>query len=328
MATTVSFIIPAYNIETYLPRCIESILVQDYTDYEIILIDDGSDDKTGLICEEYSTSYPFIKAIHQENKGLSAARNKGIDMAIGKWFWFVDGDDYLENEILRHLIKLTESEDYDMIVTRYDISSDEKDNKNKMFEHFHNKLTFKDMLIELYAPKNNKYPGYVWNKIFRSSIIKNKHIRFNEKISYNEDRLFIVNYLCASRKDVTFTPLICYHYCLRKDSLMGSSKKNYNRRYATDFDAFVSMYEQIKKAPTKAINIKYARVGIAFAYITHHQKMKDCHCFYADIHKHQLYELYRTGAWVQYIILTFKNSTKRFLKQLLPSSCQKRFLRI
>ncbi len=318
-ATTVSFIIPAYNIEKYLPRCIESILTQSYTHYEIILIDDGSDDKTGLICDEYSTSYPFIKAIHQENKGLSAARNKGIDMAVGKWIWFVDGDDYLEAKILRHMIKLTECEDYDLIVTGYDISNEEKN--NKMFEHFHKKLTFEEMLIELYAPKNNKYPGYAWNKLFRASIIKNKHIRFNENIYYNEDRLFIVNYLCTSRKDVIFTPLICYHYCLRKDSVMGTLKKAYNRKYATDFDAFVTMYEQIKNTPTKATNIKYARVGIAFAYMTHHQKMKDSHCFYADIHKHQLHELYRTNAWAQYIILIFKNSTKRFLKQLLPSSC-------
>lgn len=323
MKINVSFIIPAYNIETYLPRCIESILAQSYTDYEIILIDDGSNDKTGLICDEYSASHPCIKVFHQENKGLSAARNKGIDIAFGKWFWFVDGDDYLEDDTLKHLIKLTESEDYDMIVSGYDIINEEKDNKNKMFEHFHNKLTFKDMLIELYAPENNKYPGYAWNKLFRASIIKNKHLRFNEKIYYNEDRLFIVNYLCASQKDVTFTPLICYNYCLRNNSLMGTSKKTYNRKYATDFDAFVSMYELIKNTQTKPTNIKYAKIGIAFAYMTHHRKMKESHCFYADIHKHQLQELYRTGAWVQYVILTFKNAIKQILKLTLPAPYQK-----
>lgn len=90
-----SIIIPVYNVEDYLHRCVESILVQDYYNYEIILVDDGSTDSSGAICDELAREHSFIRVIHKSNGGQSSARNVGLEEAVGKYIWFIDSDDYI-----------------------------------------------------------------------------------------------------------------------------------------------------------------------------------------------------------------------------------------
>ena len=101
----VSIIVPIYNVEQYISKCIESILAQTYRDFELILVDDGSPDMCGTICDEYARTDSRVYVIHQENKGLSAARNAGISLAKGEYISFIDGDDYVEKDFFERIIR-------------------------------------------------------------------------------------------------------------------------------------------------------------------------------------------------------------------------------
>lgn len=108
MMSEISVIVPVYKVESYLERCIQSILAQTYKDFELILVDDGSPDNCPAICDRYAKQDGRIRVIHQENGGLSAARNTGIEMAKGKWLFFVDSDDWVHTEALRTLLECAE----------------------------------------------------------------------------------------------------------------------------------------------------------------------------------------------------------------------------
>lgn len=114
-----SIIVPIYNVAPYLRKCVDSLLAQDISDYEIILVDDGSPDECPQICDEYATTYSNIHVVHQENAGLSAARNSGIAIAQGEYIWFVDSDDYVEPNVLGILIEQIERENLDVLRFRY-----------------------------------------------------------------------------------------------------------------------------------------------------------------------------------------------------------------
>lgn len=112
----VSIIVPVYKVEPYLNKCVDSILAQTFTDFECILVDDGSPDSCGKICDEYVQKDSRVKVIHQENQGLSAARNSGLDMASGAWIVFVDSDDWIEPDAVEVLYRAALQNDADMAV--------------------------------------------------------------------------------------------------------------------------------------------------------------------------------------------------------------------
>ena len=112
----ISVIVPVYNVERYLPRCIESILKQTYTNFELILVDDGTPDRSGIICDRYAEKDSRIRVIHKENGGVSTARNAGIDAAKGEWITFVDSDDWVSVKYLELLAECLDQNDYDLIV--------------------------------------------------------------------------------------------------------------------------------------------------------------------------------------------------------------------
>lgn len=114
-----SIIVPIYNVAPYLRKCVDSLLAQDISDYEIILVDDGSPDECPQICDEYAATHSRIHVIHQENAGLSAARNSGIAIAQGEYIWFVDSDDYVEPNVLGILIEQIERDNLDVLRFRY-----------------------------------------------------------------------------------------------------------------------------------------------------------------------------------------------------------------
>lgn len=121
--TRISVIVPVYNVEEYLPRCLDSILAQTYENLEIILVDDGAKDRSGAICDEYAAKDPRIKVIHKENGGLSSARNAGLDMAEGTYIAFVDSDDWIEPEMYGHMLSLMDKYGAKLVCAgRYDVS--------------------------------------------------------------------------------------------------------------------------------------------------------------------------------------------------------------
>ena len=182
----ISIIVPVYNVEKYLYRCIDSILAQTYTDFELLLIDDGSKDKSGLICDEYAKKDSRIKVFHKENGGVSTARNIGLQYAQGEWLAFIDADDYVHFNFLASFESMI-YEDLGLIHWGfcYDTNGDIKTIP----------ISDKDKIMTMDEVCRNKiFHGYVWSYLFRRDIIKENKILFDTHLKYAEDWLFILTY--------------------------------------------------------------------------------------------------------------------------------------
>ena len=182
----ISVIVPVYNTEKYLHRCIDSILAQTYTDFELLLINDGSKDNSGKICDEYATKDSRIKVFHKENGGVSSARNVGLDNAKGEWITFCDADDWVCNKWLEVFFQY--SEGVDLVVQGFNNT----DLQEKSL------FSFKGNIQEgLSLLLNRCVVGYTVLKCFRTSIITDKKISFNEDIVFREDEEFVLRYFCC-----------------------------------------------------------------------------------------------------------------------------------
>lgn len=190
---TISVIVPVYNCERYLQKCIDSILSQTIQDFEVILINDGSTDNSLEICKEYTNRYPekFI-VIDKKNEGVSIARNTGIHRASGKYITFIDSDDWIEPTYLEDFKYDSISADLYSQGIRYFIAH--KNQFKPMFKYEQTILDFSlnpNLLIE-YGILNNGCPVA---KLFKRDIIINNNLKFNSKLSINEDHLFVTNYI-------------------------------------------------------------------------------------------------------------------------------------
>ena len=167
----VSIIIPVYNAEKYLSRCLDSILKQTYSNIEIILVDDGSEDKSSYLCDRYAILDRRIKAYHKSNEGVSIARNYGIENCNGEYIVFVDSDDYLISECIETLVKLVRNEEESVLGC-----VDYYENQNGKLSTYScedgkiDSLGYDEGLIKIFDPLS--YRGYLWNKIFRLSEIR------------------------------------------------------------------------------------------------------------------------------------------------------------
>lgn len=194
-----SFIVPVYNVEAYLKECLDSIVGQMSDECEIILIDDGSPDSSGSICEEYASRYKNITVIHQENKGLSGARNSGLKKAKGEFLVFVDSDDRISNHSVERMLAAigeTNCDMYFLQVTRFypdgkqsllDLPLDENRVNGKS----------KSEVID-YLASQNKYPGASWSKIYKRSFLEKNHIFFPADRRLSEDLGFTRQCLLAA----------------------------------------------------------------------------------------------------------------------------------
>ena len=202
MEDTISVIVPIYNAENYLDRCISSIVNQTYKNLEIILINDGSIDNSLEICEKWKEKDERIILINKENTGVSDTRNKGLDIATGKYISFVDGDDYIEIDMMEKLIKKIKNENSKLIICGYNYIL--KNNINsEVFENF------KEFNKNEYLKNAFKMDQRVWNKLFVRDIING--LRFEKKISIGEDTLFLYNYLDKIDK-ISFIREKLYNY--------------------------------------------------------------------------------------------------------------------
>lgn len=215
MENKLSVIVPIYKVENYLRQCLDSIIHQTHTNLEIILIDDGSPDKCGEICEEYAARDERIVVIHKENGGLSAARNDGIRRATGDWLTFVDSDDWCELDYYEKLIAAADGETADVIFaggyyleypskrkTRYTTRKAYSCNTAEVME---------DLRVRV------KY-GLPWDKLYRTEFLKENAFLFDESIRSFEDYLYNFQVLGKARK-VLFTTGIGYHYRQWQESI-------------------------------------------------------------------------------------------------------------
>lgn len=184
----ITIVVPVYNSENYLKKCIRSILAQTYDDFELILVDDGSTDSSGVICDAFSKQDSRIKVCHESNKGVSMARNLGIELSKGEWITFIDSDDWVESDYLYDLI--TNNEDFDFIISYYYIIGRKDWIKNPWEDNSYIGCCIRDAFDD-----NMRKFDFICGKMYRNSIIKEYGIRFNPMISYAEDLIFTLNYV-------------------------------------------------------------------------------------------------------------------------------------
>ena len=237
----ISIVVPVYNADRYLEKCIESLLKQTLTNIEIILVNDGSTDKSKDICNEYAKKDTRIKVIHKKNEGVSVARNKGIDFASGKYIMFCDSDDYTELDWCECLYNKISNNKNALVISNYNIHN-YRDNKNQIKKkQYYNELKTKIDKSEFYNLYEMNLTNQLWNKIYNLDIIKSKNIRFNEKLSLGEDLIFNLEYLEYVDSDILIENKCLYNYILRnRDSLD-------NKYYSNLFDIYKLLYESLYK---------------------------------------------------------------------------------
>ena len=259
-----SIIIPIYNAEKYLSRCIESILSQSYQDFEILMIDDGSVDDSLGICKKYAEKDDRIRVYHKDNGGVSSARNVGLLHARGEWIFFVDADDELMENALQELMSCI-SNDVDMVWGGYEVYNEQGECNYRFDEKVSILLSNRDSILNMYVPQYCKYQGFIWNKLYRANIISSR-IFFNEKISFNEDRLFITQFLCKSGKSVHFFTKPIYKYYESSTSAMMQLGKEYNPKFISDMYACIMMKDDILKIYNDSEINTYAEREIYYSY--------------------------------------------------------------
>lgn len=222
MNPLISIIVPVYNGDKYLSRCVDSILNQTFQDWELLLVDDGSTDKSGEICDEYATKDDRIRGLHKSNGGVSSARNYGIRNSRGKWLTFIDIDDYVQDSFLEILIK--EANPVDMVVSGAYYINDRKAflPPNRLFNIYDDLLFLDEQLCSIYLMT-------CWAKLFKRNFIINEGIYFDSSLRIGEDTDFVLRYLKQIRS-IKFVHIAFYNY--------NDEEKNKLFKYALSADDF------------------------------------------------------------------------------------------
>ena len=226
---TISFIIPVYNCKSFLPDCVSSIRSAGLADYEILLIDDGSSDGSGTLCDELAAKFPEIRVVHQTNAGASAARNRGIREASGELLLFMDADDSIEPKLLSNVLSDSRCAESDLTI--FGLAFDYYKNGNcyrrdPLFYPTDAVLDSQNWGKEfrvLFA-KNSLSP--VWNKVYRKDILQQYHLLFNEGMFLYEDLEFVLRYMQHCDR-IWNVPKAIYHYRQSEDE--GNAKRRLMR---------------------------------------------------------------------------------------------------
>lgn len=233
----ISIIVPVYNVEKYIRRCVDSLINQTYKNLEIILIDDGSPDNSGAICDEYAKLDNRVKVIHKENGGVSSARNAGLDSASGEYIGFMDSDDYITPDMYEVLYNNMVDNDADISMGIYALEN----NKGEFISHYRydvNEVFDKAQTIAEML-KQVKYTCSLCDKLFSSKLVGD--IRFDKDISHNEDLLFAYQLMKKSNKAVYISKPM-YYYCNNEES---ASRVSFSDKNTTMLKAQTMVIEDI-----------------------------------------------------------------------------------
>lgn len=240
MSKTVSVVVPIYNVEDYLEKCINSIINQTYQNLEIILVDDGSTDRSPSICNEWGEKDDRIVVIHKENGGLSSARNAGLKVATGEYIMFEDSDDWLELNAVEKCVERIEKDESDLVVFGYKKISE---NGEIIGDFTFGNVTYTkdEMTSQLHRRILEMSFGYAWNKLYRLSIIKNSGVVNDGNIIDREDLFFnlqLYKYLGV----ISYLDYVGYYYLQRNNSLL----HNADLARLNRMDDFCSRIKRIK----------------------------------------------------------------------------------
>ena len=213
----VSIIVPIYNAENYLRRCVDSILNQEYTDFELLLVNDGSTDASGDICEEYGDRDPRVIVIQKENTGVSDSRNRALDRARGKYLQFLDSDDWITPDATRLFVRAAEEYGCDMVISDfYRVVGERLSPKGDIEEE--GVLTREEFAAHMMENPADFYYGVLWNKLYRRDIVEEHKLRMDTDISWCEDFMFNLEYIRYAKVFYALHAPI-YYYVKRKGSL-------------------------------------------------------------------------------------------------------------
>lgn len=263
MGEKISVIVPVYNVEAYLERCVESILHQTYTNFELILINDGSTDSSGQICDDLANQYENIKVYHIENAGVSNARNMGIQLATGSWVTFIDSDDFVTQDYLATLASAVEGLNVGFVIAplhhiKNGIVTDLSPHSGKT-ELWSTEETMKELLM---TTRTSFFPVA---KLFKRDLLADE--KFNTNYHLAEDALFLTELLLKTRCSSVFIDKPIYYY----DHREGSATTSVNRYV---FDT-IEVYKQIIAQVSQIFpNLKYELINReCWSYITVYDKI-------------------------------------------------------
>lgn len=276
MKPLLSVIVPVYNVEKYLKRCLESILVQSWNDYEIILVDDGSTDSSAQICDLYAEKYEMIRVIHKENKGLSDTRNRGIEEASGEYVYFPDSDDWLEPNTFSELSDVIEELTYDIISFNREFVTSEEDKLISAKSRIQ-KLSGKQALLEML--NQGDVTGFANDKIYRKKLFLDNDIEFPVRKYYEDLGTNYKLFLKATKVYVTNQKY--YHYLITNPD---SITQSWNEQKLQDMFGF---YREIYYSPL--IREKFEELEIEILQ-----------AFYINGLIHILSSLYKSNISAQY----------------------------
>lgn len=239
MRPLISIVIPVYNSEKTLHRCVDSILNQTFDDWELLLIDDGSKDSSGEICDDYAKKNKRIRVFHKENGGVSSARNLGLDNVCGEWITFCDSDDFVYSDWLNNYVENI-ANDIDLICQGFECDGmlvDElKETKVFGLNYRGNVREGVLLLDEIHSL------GYIWVKLFRRNVIDKNNLRFDEGFNYWEDQEFCFRYFCYIR-NIVCTDKVGYFYFIPDWKSKYYNKNNMFYLYQSLFLSMIKLYD-------------------------------------------------------------------------------------
>lgn len=263
MNELITVIVPVYNVENYLERCIDSIINQTYKKLEILLINDGSKDKSGEICDDYAKKDDRIKVIHKENGGVSSARNIGLEKARGEYISFIDADDWIEKNMYEEMLKRIEESNVKMVRCSY---YKEYDEKQEALEHIYKenqKINLKherQKVIELLI--SGRLHAYLPLLLIKKSVIS-KNLKFNTQVAMREDMIWLIDLVCSLQSFyIDITPY--YHYYQNPNSAT-NSKKFEERNIKNMLVVYDEIYKILER--NELLNIKLKEL-LAFSFFS------------------------------------------------------------
>ena len=306
MEEKISVIIPVYNVEKYINKCVDSIINQTYKNLEIILVDDGSTDNSGKICEEYKIIDHRIKVVHKENGGLSDARNKGIEIATGRYIGFVDSDDYIEKDMYSNLLNELKVNNADISVCKYKKVTEDY-NKCDYVQSYENKIRILDNITAIELLISDSYmDNYAWNKLYKKELFENVRYPYGKKM---ED-LGTTYKIFDRAKKIVYTNYIGYFYLQRKNSIL----------HSIDTDFVKDLKELINERYIDIIN-KYPELKVKADI----NRLKYIKIYFMHIAKNNRSELIKEKEYKEEYEF-FKKNYKKYKKELLKYSFKENIL--
>lgn len=258
----ISIIVPVYNVEKYLTECVDSIVNQSYKNLEIILVDDGSTDNSGYMCDQFARKDLRIRVFHKVNGGVSDARNYGLKVAKGDYIGFVDSDDSIELDMYENLLKLCIENEVKLSCSKFEEKCDKKIDKRGIRSEIKEVLLSAEELLKciIWGDDTVVLTVAVWNRLYHRDIIKG--VEFPKGKDYGEELVFTTK-VVLNAGQCAYTSKELYHYRIRKDSIIHSYYGyNYNPRIISDLltlqvEQIELLYTYEKKELARIARVKY-----------------------------------------------------------------------